>query len=288
MRLSRFTRTVAALAVCACWGAQRYPVSGLLVAVDRPHQTVVVSHDAIPGYMGAMVMPFHVRAGKGLDGLRAGAKVAFTLVVDRDASWAEEMRTVEFYSAERDPELTRGLLLLESILEKRPAATLAVGKPVPDFTLIDQESRPVVFSRLAGRVVAMNFAYTRCPLPDYCFRLSNNLGVLQKRFAGRMGRDLILLTVTFDPVHDPPDVMAKYARIWRADPRTWHFLTGSEEDVRRVCDLFGVRFWQEEGTYVHSLHTVVIDRGGRLAANLEGNQFTAQQLGDLVESVFNR
>jgi protein SCO1/2 len=37
----------------------------------------------------------------------------------------------------------------------------------------------------------------------------------------------------------------------------------------------------------HSLHTVIVDRQGKLAANLEGNQFTAQQLGDLVETVMN-
>jgi hypothetical protein len=33
------------------------------------------------------------------------------------------------------------------------------------------------------------------------------------------------------------------------------------------------------------LHTVALDRGGRMVANLEGNEFTAQQLGDLLESV---
>jgi len=35
----------------------------------------------------------------------------------------------------------------------------------------------------------------------------------------------------------------------------------------------------------HSLHTAVIDQKGKLVANLEGNEFSAQQLGDLVESV---
>jgi len=35
--------------------------------------------------------------------------------------------------------------------------------------------------------------------------------------------------------------------------------------------------------FTHSLHTLVIDRQGRLAADLEGNQFTARQLGDYVE-----
>jgi protein SCO1/2 len=36
---------------------------------------------------------------------------------------------------------------------------------------------------------------------------------------------------------------------------------------------------------VHSFHTVVIDRQGNLATNIEGNDFTAKQLGDLVQTV---
>jgi len=55
-----------------------------------------------------------------------------------------------------------------------------------------------------------------------------------------------------------------------------------------VADLFGMKFWDSEGLLTHSLHTVIIDRQGRLATNLEGNQFTAKQLGDLVQVELNR
>ena len=51
---------------------------------------------------------------------------------------------------------------------------------------------------------------------------------------------------------------------------------------------FGVEFWKDEGSVIHSLNTAVIDRQGRLAANLEGNAFTASQLGDLVLTVMKR
>ena len=100
-----------------------------------------------------------------------------------------------------------------------------------------------------------------------------------------LGRDLILLTVTFDPAHDDPGVLAKYAATWNANPKAWHFLTGAADEVRRVCDLFGEDFFQDEGLMNHSLHTAIIDRSGRLVANLEGNEFTSTQLGDFVESV---
>jgi protein SCO1/2 len=49
--------------------------------------------------------------------------------------------------------------------------------------------------------------------------------------------------------------------------------------------MFGEDFFQDEGLMNHSLHTAVIDQKGKLVANLEGNEFSAQQLGDLVESV---
>ncbi len=84
----------------------------------------------------------------------------------------------------------------------------------------------MALSELRGKVVAINFIYTSCALPNFCLRIANNFGVLQKRFRAQLGRDLVLLTVTFDPVHDTPEVLAQYASQWNADPATWHFLTG--------------------------------------------------------------
>ena len=59
-------------------------------------------------------------------------------------------------------------------------------------------------------------------------------------------------------------------------------------DVRRVCNLFGVDFFQDEGLMNHNSHTAVIDRRGILVANIEGNEFNATQLGDLVDSILKR
>ena len=166
-----------------------------------------------------------------------------------------------------------------------PSSPWRSARPVPDFTLIDQRKNAVRLSALRGKVVALNFVYTSCALPNFCLRLANNFDVLQKRFASRLGRDLVLLTVTFDPVHDTPEVLAEYAAQWKANAAAWHFLTGAQADIQRVCRMFGVHAFANEGLMDHSLHTVVIDRQGRLVANIEGNRFTAAQLGDVVEGV---
>jgi protein SCO1/2 len=118
--------------------------------------------------------------------------------------------------------------------------------------------------------------------------LTNNLGQLQKRFNEHLGRDLILMTIIIDPEHDQNDAIANYAHIWHADPQNWHFVTGPLLNVQKISRMFGMEFWNDEGFLTHSFHTVIIDRQGKLFANLEGNQFTSQQLGDLVQTVLNQ
>jgi len=265
---------------------QRYAASGLVLSVDRSRQTMVVSCQEIPGFMDTMVMSFAVPDAKSLDPLTRGAVIEFTLIVNKDSSHAENVRVRRYDSAEREPSKARRLQSFDEAL-RGPLHQLAVGQAVPDFTLTDQQKRAIHFRQFAGKVVALNFVYTRCALPEYCFRSSNNFGVLQKRFQDRLGKDLILLTVTFDPVRDQPEVLRNYARTWKADPENWRFLTGPAPDVQRVCDWFGVNFVPDEGLFVHSLHTVIVARDGKLIANLEGNEFTAQQFADLLETVLD-
>ena len=266
--------------ISAAAAAQRYPVTGIILKVDPVHRSFSASCAAIPGYMEAMTMQYSVRSDKELANLKPGAYVEFTLVVEKNSSYAENLKPHRFESTDNELMLVRQLELLHP-----PASSLRPGDTAPDFTLTDQTGARVSLSQLTGKVVGVTFIYTTCPLPNYCFRLSNNFGRLSKRFAGRMGRDLVLLSITYDPVHDRPAVLAQYAATWNADPRSWHFLTGSLEEVKSVCRRFGLNFWQADGVLAHSLHTLVIDRSGKLAADFEGNEFTADLLGDVVSTL---
>jgi len=274
------------LLVATSVSAEQYTVKGMVVSVNRSANTFTASIDTIPGYMQAMTMPFEVRQTRDLDGLVPGAMVEFALVVDSRTSHAERIRIVRYENADQDPFAASRLALLNNIIAGAAAVKpLAVGDTVPNFKLTNQKKRSVSLAELRGKVVAVNFVYTSCALPNFCLRLANNFGTLQKRFAQRLGRDLVLLTVTFDPVHDTPEVLAKYAEQWKADAASWHFLTGPASEIQRVCHLFGVHAFPNEGLMDHSLHTILIDRQGKLAVNIEGNQFSATQLGDLTESL---
>ena len=270
------------------WAAERHDAFGVVLEIDRAHHSLRVSCREIPGYMDAMVMVFPVRDAKELDGLQPGTLIDFTLVTEKSSIYAAVIRIHQFQSADPEPMAARQLNLLEGLVGAGPDVTkkLEIGQRVPDFSLIDQKGQSISLSSFRGKVVGITFMYTHCPLPTYCFRLSNNFGMIRKRFPDRLGRDLILLNITFDPAHDRPEVLAEYARNWNAaGVPGWYFLTGPASEVQKVCHEFGMNFWQDEGLITHALHTVILDRQGKIVANLEGNEFTAQQLGDLFDSV---
>ena len=287
-------KLIAAAFLCGMLGAalhaqdKRYAVKGMVLRVDPPTRTFTVSHDAIEGLMSAMIMPFEVRDARDLMPLAPGAMVEFTLVVGAQAGYAADIRVRKYQTAELDPLTARRLALLKKAAGSA-VPPLAIGQPVPDFTLTDQTGQPVRLSAIgAGKVAVLNFVYTRCALPQFCLRASNVFSTMQRRFARQYGRDLVLLTVTFDPERDTPEVLATYAARFNADPKMWRFLTGKAADVRRVCALFGVESYLDEGLVNHSLHTAIIDRRGRLVANIEGNQYTPEQLGDLILETLTR
>jgi protein SCO1 len=258
-------QTVALLAACCVLSgcARRYRVDGLVLRTDPAARSVTVSHRDIPGYMPAMTMPFRVRRARELAGLKPGMRVSFDLA----GGYARRIRVRQASTGD--------------IKLPEPVGRIAIGAPVPDFTLTDQTGRSVRLSDFRGRMVAIDFIYTRCPLPEVCPRLSANFARLQRRF----GQRLVLLSLTLDPQYDTPAVLTEYARIWGANPSGWHFLTGSRPEIERIAGGFGMVYWPEEGSIVHTSQTGLIAKDGTLAAVVEGSTYQAGQLMDLIESL---
>jgi protein SCO1/2 len=263
--------------ICGAACATRHQSRGLVLKVDRTASTLTVSHEDIPGYMDAMVMPFTVRDGKPLAEVRPGDRIAFRVNVRKDRSWIDRVKLLS--AAPVDQGLTQ-----------TPAVStlVPIGAPIPDFTLTNQDGDPTSLSSLRGKVVAVTFIYTRCPLPDYCPRMITNLQAVERRFPELVGKDLALAAVTFDPQYDTPARLKEYARAFKVDRPGWQLLTGTVDDVSRVCGMFGVEFWPDEGLITHTLQTAVIDREGRLVAAVEGKDYSGKQLADLVRLTLDR
>jgi protein SCO1/2 len=247
--------------------ARSFAVDGIVVAVDPVARTMLVSHRAIGRYMPAMMMPFRVAEAGELDGLYPGARVQFDLVVGKTGSLALHVRKTG------DGEIPA------------PKEKLRIGDAAPDFRLTDERGETVRLADVRGKVVAIHFLYTRCPLPDVCPRLAASFAALQRRFHDRLGKDLALLSVTVDPDYDTPAVLADYAKRWGADPRGWHFLTG---DVGGLAAALGEVYWTDEGSIGHNSTTSILTRDGRLAATVDGANWRVDQVADLIARELER
>lgn len=139
----------------------------------------------------------------------------------------------------------------------------AVEIPISEFTLLDQNSREFQFSKLAGRVVIVAFAYTTCP--DVCPLITAALRQVQNGLTQDERNKVFLLTITTDPEIDSPKVLAGYGKRYGADFANWSFLTGEQASLQKVWKNFGVGVKRKgRGLVDHTPLTALVDRQGKM------------------------
>jgi protein SCO1/2 len=245
--------------------AHRYAVEGIVVETKPELREMVVAHRPIDNYMPAMTMAFRVGRGVDLEALTPGTRVGFQLRVGKHATMAQKVRV--------------RAALSDLKLPNKPLNETLIDHKMPDFSLVDQSGKTVRLSDFQGKVVVVDFIYTRCPLPDVCPRLSANFASVSKKL-----RDVEFLSITIDPQYDTPEVLSEYARRWQAG-ESWKFLTGTQVEIQEVAGLFGLIYWPEEGSITHTVATALIGRDGRLAAKIDGAGYRPDQLLALIERV---
>jgi protein SCO1/2 len=254
----------------------RYAITGQVVAVLADRGEVVIRHDAIPGFMPAMTMPFKVEEQGLLRGRSPGDLVRGILVVRETSAYLADLEKVGFQPV--------GVGAPEHGLRGEP---LPRGAAVPDVSLTDQAGSPRKLSEWRGRAVALTFIFTRCPLPEFCPAMDRRFRELQSSVKADQtlrGR-VVLLSISFDPEFDTPAVLTGHAARAGADPSMWLFLTGPEADVETLGSWFGLQVVREgDGTagLTHNLRTAVIDAQGRLVRIHRGADWTT---GDVLADI---
>lgn len=148
----------------------------------------------------------------------------------------------------------------------RRNAVLSQPRPVPAVLLEDQDGRLFSLRDYAGRLVALEFIYTRCP--TVCSALG--AGFRQIRDAlppGALERDFVLVSISFDPTNDRPDALKAYAGRFGADGRGWRVArVRSEAELQPLLRAFGITVIPDGmGGFEHNAAIHLIDRAGRLA-----------------------
>lgn len=250
-----------------------FQVKGVVKAIKPAEKEIDIKHEAIPDYMPSMTMPFDVKDTNELAGLVPEQPISFRLTVTDTEGWVDRIKALgppARTSSNSSP--------AQPIHMVQPLQT---GEPLPDYRLTNQLGQVINTAQFKGHALAITFLFTRCPFPTFCPRLANDFAdTQQKMLALQNGpTNWHLLTISFDPDFDRPEVLKSYGEAHNYDPVHWTFATGALADVSSLGDLFGLVFWRDStGSISHNMRIAVIDASGRFQKLFEGKDWTSNDL----------
>ena len=257
---------------------KQYPVRGKVVSTDPAHGEVTLDAEAIPGFMEAMTMPYKLRTPNILSELHPGDHITATL-----------------YVTDTDDLLDQIVITAQGQPDYVPLVqyhVLTAGDAVPDFKFLNQSGKHISIGEFKGKVLLVTFIYTRCPLPDFCPRMSENFARIDKALAAdpALYAKTHLLSVSFDPEYDTPAVLRSYGGAYTGNYTQekfahWDFAAPNKTDQEAVDKFFDVGVTPEKDhTISHSLSTVVIGPDGKVFRWYPTNDWTPEQvLSDLKQ-----
>jgi protein SCO1/2 len=245
---------------------QEYPLKGQILAVNAPDNTLTIKHDDIPNYMPAMTMTYNVASKALMDGRKPGELITGTL--EAGDAGPRLIAITHAGDAPLPPDNEVGMA----------TGVLMTGEIVPDVALIDQTNARRSFNDWRGSFTLITFIYTRCPLPNFCPLMDQNFAALQRAIAKdpKLAGRVKLLSISFDPEHDTPEVLSAHAAHLKADPAVWTFATADRVTIDRLAGKFGVNVIRaaDPTQITHSLRTTLIDADGRIVKFYDGNDWT--------------
>ena len=259
-----------------------YHLRGKVVSTDAARGEVTVNHEAIPGLMEAMTMPYKLNDASILSELHPGDVITADVLVspDPDASYL----------------LDHIVVVAQAKPDYKPAVSYHVPAPgdaVPDFKLRNQDGRPIHLGQFKGKSLVITFIYTRCPSPDFCPRVTRNFAALEKQLAANpaLFAKTHLICISFDPEHDTPERLRAYGVTYiGSDAKSafahWEFAVPEKSVLAEMAKFFDLGMTNEaDSTITHTLSTTLIGPDGKVARFYPGNEWTPEQvLGDVKQS----
>jgi protein SCO1/2 len=251
-----------------CWSAEtvalaaqtrEFSVKGVVKKIEPENGRVIIAHEAIPGFMDAMTMPFKAKSPEIFAGIQAGDSVSFRLSVTSDESWIDKLVKIPAIS-------NSSATNLEPTNAAGPAVAPSHRHPLLDYAFTNELGQPVRLGEFRGQVLAMTFFFSRCPIPDYCPRLMKNFEEASQKLRDIPGAptNYHFLSVTFDPEFDTPARLKAYAKGYDYDPSRWSFLTGPADKLEELARLSDMKYQRDGAFFNHDMRTLIIDGDGKL------------------------
>ena len=231
------TPAARAAPVSAAASQQTFQVKGVVKELKPDGKTIVIQHEAIPNYMPAMTMPFEVRDTNELRGLQPGDIITFQMTVNDTNGWIHHIAKLTAAKPSALPSRA-GVFITHDV------EPLDIGDPLPDYHFTNEFGQAVSTGQFKGQPLVFTFFFTSCPYPLFCPLLSSHFEDTQKKLLALTNAppEWHLLSISFEPETDTPEVLKRYAERYHYDPAHWSFVTGGMIDLISISDQVGEQF----------------------------------------------
>jgi protein SCO1/2 len=258
-----------------------HKLRGKVIATNPATGEVTLNHEAIPGFMDAMTMPYKLKDPSIVSELHPGDVLTADVLVSQgnDAGAHDDARVL----------LDHIVIVAQGKPDYRPTVLYHVpaqGDAVPDFKLRNQDGRIIHLNQFHGKNLLVTFIYTRCPLPNFCPLVTRNFAVIDKELAANpaLKGKTHLLCVSFDPEHDTPERLKAYGEQYiGSDAQSafanWDFAVPDKPVLTEMAKYFDVGITAgPDQTINHTLSTTLIGRDGKVIKFYPGNEWTPDQV----------
>ena len=276
---------LAALAFAGCHSAPKsasqasnfkvYKLRGKVISTNPSTGEVTLNHEAIPGFMEAMTMPYKLKDASVLSELHPGDVITADVLVSADPN--------------ADYLIDHIVVVGQARPDYKPPVSYHVPAPgdaTPDFKLRNQDGRAIHLGQFKGRALLVTFIYTRCPSPEFCPRVTRNFAEVEKQLAANpaLYAKTHLLCISFDPEHDTPERLRAYGTTYMGGDAKdafahWDFAVPEEPVLLEMAKFFDLGMTSDaDGSITHTLSTTLIGPDGKVVRFYPGNEWTAEQV----------
>jgi protein SCO1/2 len=261
--------------------SKTFKIRGKVVSTDAAAGKITLDHEAVQGFMDAMIMPYKLADPSILSELHPGDTITADVLVDQISSDPE--------GGYKNARLDHIVVVAQAKPDYKPSIFYhvpAAGDQVPDFALLNQSGKTIYLDQFKGRVVLMTFIYTRCTLADFCPRMSRNFAEIDKALASDppLYAKTHLLSVSFDPAYDTPAVLKSYGGAYTGQYTNekfehWDFAAPPVKELAEMTKFFDVGVMPGDNkSLTHSLSTVLIGKDGKVVAWYPTNDWQPSEM----------
>jgi protein SCO1 len=159
----------------------------------------------------------------------------------------------------------------------------SVAVVIPDFSFINQDSKPITQDNFKGKIYVADFFFTTCP--TICPVMKKEMLRVHEKF--KNNSDVMILSHSIDPRHDSVAVLKEYASRLGVTSDKWHFVTGDRKKIFEIGEKFYNAQPKEDSTaaggFIHNAAFILIDKKRQIRGRYDGT--ISEQVDKLLEDI---